>query len=72
MLSIQTADSKKCTPNLLPARINHNGPINNTQRYWAPTTDEKGTQHSQHTRSSSSAIQCGCDSVHPTTRRLRK
>ncbi|KAJ4329926.1 hypothetical protein N0V87_010449 [Didymella glomerata] len=45
MLSIQTADSKKFTPNLLPARINHNGPINNTQRYWAPTTDEKGTQH---------------------------
>ncbi|KAF2631262.1 ribonuclease H1 small subunit [Macroventuria anomochaeta] len=45
MLSIQNAKSKKCTPNLLPARINHNGPINSTPRYWAPTTDEKGTQH---------------------------
>ncbi|KAF1362867.1 ribonuclease H1 small subunit [Lizonia empirigonia] len=45
MLSIQNTASKKCVPNLLPARINHNGPINSTSRYWAPTTDEKGTQH---------------------------
>ncbi|KAF3038018.1 hypothetical protein E8E11_003550 [Didymella keratinophila] len=45
MLSIQSNESKKCTPNLLPARINHNGLINNTQRYWSPTTDEKGIQH---------------------------
>lgn len=43
MLSIQSTNSNKCTPNLLPARLNHNGPINNTQRYWSPTTDEKGT-----------------------------
>ncbi|XPS99498.1 hypothetical protein M3J09_008672 [Ascochyta lentis] len=45
MLSIQTSDSKPCTPHLLPARINHNGRINSTAKYWAPREDEKGTQH---------------------------
>jgi ribonuclease H2 subunit C len=45
MLSIQSAKSQKCTPNLLPARINHNGPINDVQRYWTPSTDDKGTKH---------------------------
>lgn len=32
-----------CTPHLLPLRINHNGPINSTQRHWAPEVDSKGT-----------------------------
>ncbi|EDU42170.1 RNase-H2-suC domain containing protein [Pyrenophora tritici-repentis] len=45
MLSIQPSKPQKATPNLLPVRINHNGPINSTQQYWKPTTDEKGTQH---------------------------
>jgi ribonuclease H2 subunit C len=45
MLSIQTTKSQKCTPNLLPARINHNGPINDVNRYWTPSTDDKGTKH---------------------------
>ncbi|KAF1841224.1 uncharacterized protein K460DRAFT_380933 [Cucurbitaria berberidis CBS 394.84] len=45
MLSIQPARTQKCTPNLLPARINHNGPINNAQQYWKPETDSKGKQH---------------------------
>ncbi|KAF2032488.1 ribonuclease H1 small subunit [Setomelanomma holmii] len=45
MLAIKPTAPQKCTPNLLPARINHNGPINATQRYWKPTTDDKGTQH---------------------------
>jgi ribonuclease H2 subunit C len=43
MLSIQPTAPRKCTPNLLPARINHNGPINETRRFWKPETDEKGT-----------------------------
>ncbi|CAO2654573.1 Nn.00g113060.m01.CDS01 [Neocucurbitaria sp. VM-36] len=43
MLSIQQPTTpQKCTPHLLPARINHNGPINDTQRYWKPQTDDKG------------------------------
>ncbi|KZM23942.1 uncharacterized protein EKO05_0009368 [Ascochyta rabiei] len=45
MLAIQKSDSKHCTPHLLPARINHNGPINSTPQYWAPSVDEKGTRH---------------------------
>ncbi|KAF1948897.1 ribonuclease H1 small subunit [Byssothecium circinans] len=47
MLSIQPPTSKpqKSTPNLLPARINHNGPINSTERFFRPTKDDKGTSH---------------------------
>ncbi|KAI4942128.1 hypothetical protein J4E91_010327 [Alternaria rosae] len=45
MLSIQPSKPQKCTPNLLPARINHNGPINDAERYWKPETDDKGKQH---------------------------
>ncbi|ORX95701.1 ribonuclease H2, subunit C [Clohesyomyces aquaticus] len=40
MLAIQSSSSKppqKCTPNLLPARLNHNGPVHNTSQYWNPT-----------------------------------
>lgn len=43
MLAIRPTSSQKCTPNLLPMRINHNGRIENTEQYWTPTTDEKGT-----------------------------
>lgn len=36
MLSIQrsSAHSGKCTPNLLPCRIEHNGPVNAADRFW--------------------------------------
>ncbi|KAF2703567.1 ribonuclease H1 small subunit, partial [Pleomassaria siparia CBS 279.74] len=38
MLSLQPSSTlKKCTPNLLPARLNHNGPIHDTQRYFTPS-----------------------------------
>ncbi|KAI4943037.1 hypothetical protein J4E86_009984 [Alternaria arbusti] len=45
MLSIQSSKPQKCTPNLLPARINHNGPINDAERHWKPETDDKGKRH---------------------------
>ncbi|KAF2273489.1 uncharacterized protein EI97DRAFT_435913 [Westerdykella ornata] len=48
MLSIQTpstSNPQKYTPNLLPARIHHDGPINDPQRYWTPEKDEDGTLH---------------------------
>ncbi|KAF1944407.1 ribonuclease H1 small subunit [Clathrospora elynae] len=45
MLSIHPSNPQRCTPNLLPARINHNGPINDTDRYWKPSTDSKGKRH---------------------------
>ncbi|RYN39043.1 hypothetical protein AA0113_g1112 [Alternaria arborescens] len=46
MLSIRPSNPQRCTPNLLPARINHNGPINDSERYWKPETDDKGKRHS--------------------------
>ncbi|KAL5113408.1 hypothetical protein ACEQ8H_008705 [Pleosporales sp. CAS-2024a] len=45
MIAIQASAPQKCTPNLLPARVHHNGPINDAQRYWKPTTDDQGSQH---------------------------
>ncbi|EMD70023.1 hypothetical protein GGP41_000178 [Bipolaris sorokiniana] len=45
MLAIQSSKPQKCIPNLLPARINHNGPIPSTSQYWKPSADDKGTQH---------------------------
>lgn len=35
----QSHDADKCTPNILPCRINHNGPVNASKRYWAPEVD---------------------------------
>ncbi|CAI9634338.1 unnamed protein product [Alternaria burnsii] len=46
MLSIRPSNPQRCTPNLLPARINHNGSINDAERYWKPETDDKGKRHS--------------------------
>ncbi|KAK7509062.1 ribonuclease H2, subunit C [Phyllosticta citriasiana] len=45
MLSIQQKSSsvQKTVPNLVPCRIDHNGPINATERYWKPETDKEGT-----------------------------
>ncbi|KAL8997201.1 MAG: hypothetical protein Q9169_003467 [Polycauliona sp. 2 TL-2023] len=46
MLSIQSRKTEKspqdCTPNLLPCRINHDGPVNASRRYWAPESDKDG------------------------------
>ncbi|KAL8728180.1 MAG: hypothetical protein Q9166_005574 [cf. Caloplaca sp. 2 TL-2023] len=40
MLSIQRPNPKipalECVPNLLPCRIHHDGPVNASNRYWAP------------------------------------
>ena len=46
MLAIQPSKSQKCIPNLLPARLNHDGPVNDAGRYWQPEVDEKGASHS--------------------------
>jgi len=39
MLAIEKSQSHKgrCTPNVLPCRINHNGPVDASKRYWNPT-----------------------------------
>ncbi|KAF2844669.1 ribonuclease H1 small subunit [Plenodomus tracheiphilus IPT5] len=56
MLSIQpprSAHPPKVTPNLLPLRISHNGPINSTGRFFTPTTsstDASSTAQHAHFR----------------------
>ncbi|MCJ1417773.1 hypothetical protein MMC32_004118 [Xylographa parallela] len=50
MLSIQPSVSKcssppsipKLTPNILPCRVNHSGPVNASKRYWNVEEDERG------------------------------
>ncbi|KAL4874125.1 hypothetical protein BDV12DRAFT_159134 [Aspergillus spectabilis] len=43
----QTSESKNqeslnnCTPNILPCRIHHDGPVKSLNRYWTPIADEK-------------------------------
>ncbi|EKG13440.1 Ribonuclease H2 subunit C [Macrophomina phaseolina MS6] len=51
MLSIQrsSAHSGKCTPNLLPCRIEHNGPVNAADRFWRVEEKDDGT-HTAHFR----------------------
>ncbi|KAK8211820.1 ribonuclease H2, subunit C [Phyllosticta capitalensis] len=44
MLSIQNKSSQKTTPNLVPCRIDHNGPVNATERYWKPEPSNDGIQ----------------------------
>ncbi|KAF2467674.1 ribonuclease H1 small subunit [Lindgomyces ingoldianus] len=41
MLAIQKASKppQKCTPNLLPARLSHNGLVHDTDKYWKPVTE---------------------------------
>ncbi|KAB2569303.1 Ribonuclease H2 subunit C [Lasiodiplodia theobromae] len=46
MLSVQRSSqhSGRCTPNLLPCRIEHNGPVNAAERYWRPEEEDDGKQ----------------------------
>jgi ribonuclease H2 subunit C len=37
------------TPNILPCRIHHDGPVDSTDRFWTPSTDAKGTHPSTFT-----------------------
>ncbi|OMP86170.1 hypothetical protein BK809_0003339 [Diplodia seriata] len=51
MLSVQrsTQHSGKFTPNLLPCRIDHNGPVNATDRYWRPEEEDGVLQDGKQT-----------------------
>ncbi|KAG9238500.1 ribonuclease H2 non-catalytic subunit-domain-containing protein [Amylocarpus encephaloides] len=44
MFSIQKSKTHKgkCTPNALPCRVHHNGPVNTPKRYWDPRTSPDG------------------------------
>lgn len=54
MYAIQPASSQsekkvstlQCTPNIIPCRIHHDGPIDSLDRYWT-VKDEKGMQDKQ-------------------------
>ncbi|KAI9369523.1 ribonuclease H2 non-catalytic subunit-domain-containing protein [Aspergillus egyptiacus] len=39
--STEPRTSDTCTPNVLPCRINYDGPVKSINRYWTPVTDEK-------------------------------
>lgn len=32
------------TPNILPCRIHHDGPVDSVDRFWVPVTDAKGIE----------------------------
>ena len=42
MLALQHTQKnpQKCSPNLLPCRINHNGPCRVTKRFWSSTSEQ--------------------------------
>ncbi|KAJ5179065.1 Ribonuclease H2 subunit C [Penicillium capsulatum] len=44
------ASTLKLTPNVLPCRIHHDGPIDSPERFWAPATDEKDHTQIAHFR----------------------
>ncbi|KAL9601060.1 MAG: hypothetical protein Q9219_002769 [cf. Caloplaca sp. 3 TL-2023] len=50
MLSIQRPGPKetppRCTPNLLPCRIHHDGPVNASEYHWSPQISDNGTPES--------------------------
>lgn len=37
-----TQSSNTSTPNILPCRIHHDGPLESLERYWKPLVDENG------------------------------
>ncbi|KAH8808699.1 ribonuclease H2, subunit C [Xylogone sp. PMI_703] len=48
MIAIKEGKSNgKCTPNVLPCRINHNGPVDVSKKYWTPSKmpDGKSTAY---------------------------
>jgi ribonuclease H2 subunit C len=51
MFAIQSQKSREsddsppntCTPNILPCRIHHDGPVDSLERYWTPLPNEQST-----------------------------
>ena len=46
MLAIQKPKiaTQTCTPNILPCKIHHNGPVNASSRHWDPKTSHNGKE----------------------------
>ncbi|CEJ61763.1 hypothetical protein PMG11_10283 [Penicillium brasilianum] len=47
---VSDEETTKFTPNVLPCRIHHDGPIESTNRFWIPQTDEKDDKQTSHFR----------------------
>ncbi|KAJ9192169.1 hypothetical protein DTO164E3_8505 [Paecilomyces variotii] len=45
-----TQSSNTSTPNILPCRIHHDGPLESLERYWKPLVDENGDAQTAHFR----------------------
>ncbi|KAK4962248.1 hypothetical protein LTR66_000740 [Elasticomyces elasticus] len=39
---LKAEETTKCTPNVLPCKLHHNGPVSASERYWKPETVEEG------------------------------
>jgi hypothetical protein len=37
-----TSPSDNCTPNIIPCKIHHDGPLETPKRYWNPIQDDDG------------------------------
>ena len=51
MLAVKKAPSEvkptpQCTPNILPCRIHHDGPVNASKRHWNPEVEDDNTRTS--------------------------
>ncbi|KAL1977418.1 hypothetical protein VTN31DRAFT_277 [Thermomyces dupontii] len=52
MFALHTGQSSPntYTPNILPCRIHHDGPVDLSTRYWQPTKDDNGEHYTAHFR----------------------
>ncbi|KAJ5476178.1 Ribonuclease H2subunit C [Penicillium sp. IBT 31633x] len=48
--SAKSDSAPKCTPNIIPCRIHHDGPVDSLERYWTPVTDAKDNTKTSHFR----------------------
>jgi ribonuclease H2 subunit C len=38
----KTSEPATCTPNIIPCRVHHDGPVEVSKRYWNPVKDDNG------------------------------
>ena len=50
MLAMETGKSPKvkCTPNILPCTVQHDGPVNASEHLWSSQTDAGTEVHTAH------------------------
>jgi len=52
MLAIKKSENKtpSCAVNILPCRIQHNGPVNASTRHWTPEVSDDGKSNTAYFR----------------------